>query len=434
HTDGGEAFRRHVRSTSWEAIERGSGVSRDDIERVAGIYAASQACVFAWTMGITHHTHGADNVRAIANLALLRGMVGRPHAGLLPIRGHSNVQGIGSVGVTPKLKHAIFERLESHFGVKLPTSPGMDTLACMEAMSRGELRNAWCLGGNLLGSNPDTRSAVEAFSRLNSVTYFSTTLNTGHAWGRAGHTLVLPVRPRDEESQATTQESMFSFVRISDGGPPRHYGPRSEVELVAHIASEVLGSDGPINWDAMKAHGNIRAAIAAVVPGYAAIADVDESRREFQIAGRTLHEPKFKTSSGRAQFHITPLPAKNLADNELRLMTIRSEGQFNTVVYEEHDLYRNQDRRDIILISEADMARLGLRAEQRITVRSATGEMSGILVRPFAIKPGNVAMYFPEANVLVPRTADPESRTPAFKAVRVTLLSQSEALRSRPAD
>ena len=421
HTEGGEAFRRHVRSTSWAEIERGSGVGRDEIDDVARTYAASQSCVFAWTMGITHHTHGADNVRAIANLALMRGMVGRPHAGLLPIRGHSNVQGVGSVGVTPKLKDAIFERLESHFDVKLPTTPGMDTLSCMQAMSRGEIRNAWCLGGNLFGSNPDTLASVEAFSKLESVTYLSTALNTGHAWGRGRHTLVLPMQVRDEESQVTTQESMFSYVRVSDGGPPRHYGPRSEVEVVAHLAAEVLGGDGPIDWRAMKSHRNIRAVIAAVIPGYEAIDEVDESRREFQIGGRTFHEPKFKTPTGRARFHITAIPANDRTGDELRLMTVRSEGQFNTVVYEEHDLYRNQDRRDIILINEADMARLGLHADQRVTIRSETGEMKGISIRPYAVKPGNVAMYFPEANALVPRAADPETHTPAFKSVLVTI-------------
>lgn len=427
-TRGAAEFRAEIRRLSWHEIERLSGVDRAAINRVARLYARSRATVFAWTMGITHHVHGSDNVRAIANLALLRGMVGRKHAGMLPIRGHSNVQGVGSVGVTPKLKDAFYQRLESHFGITLPTTPGMDTLACIEAMSERRVRNAWCLGGNLYGSNPDARRTASAFQNLESVVYLSTTLNTGHAFGRAAHTLILPVKVRDEESQPTTQESMFNFVRLSDGGPDRLDGPRSEVEIVAHLARRVLGDDGPVDWRAMEQHRNIRAAISAIVPGYESIGRIDETKEEFQISGRTFHQPKFNTADGKARFHVTPIPRRELGERELRLMTIRSEGQFNTVVYEQEDLYRNQDRRDVILMSKADIKRLDLKPEQRVRVSSETGELRNIFVRPFAIRPSNAAMYFPEANVLVPRLADKESRTPAFKAVTVTVHAESDDL------
>src|SRR5262249_36218695 len=151
-----------------------------------------------------------------------RGMVGRRHAGLLPIRGHSNVQGIGSMGVAPALKQAILDNLETHLNVKLPATPGLDTMACTQAADRGEMRAAPGLGGNLFGSNPDATFAARALAKLDLITYLSTTLNTGHAWGRARETLVLPVLARDEEPEATTQESMFNFVRLSDGGRPRH--------------------------------------------------------------------------------------------------------------------------------------------------------------------------------------------------------------------
>jgi molybdopterin-dependent oxidoreductase alpha subunit len=414
-------FREHVERTAWDEITRASGVDGAVIDRVAALYAASRATVFAWTMGITHHEHGVDNVRAIANLALLRGMVGRPHAGLLPIRGHSNVQGVGSMGVTPKLRDAVFERLQTHFGVKLPTTPGLDTLSCVEAMQAGTVRHAWCLGGNLFGSNPDAQATAAAFGRLDSVAYLSTTLNTGHAWGRARHTLILPVKARDEELQPTTQESMFNYVRLSDGGPPRIPQARGEVEIVAELARRVLGEAGPVDWRAMEQHRTVRAAIAAVIPGFESIGRIDETRREFHIDGRTLHAPRFSTASGKARFHVTRIPQLRLEGGELRLMTIRSEGQFNTVVYEEEDVYRGQERRDVILMNAADIARLGLRADQPVTVRGPAGERRGVLVRACDIPPGNAAMYYPEANVLIPRVADPESRTPAFKSVRVTL-------------
>ncbi len=422
-TEGLDEYIQFLRACPWEQIEQAGGVKRGVIRRIAKIYADARAAVFAWTMGITHHTHGVDNVRAIANLALLRGMIGRPHAGLLPIRGHSNVQGVGSVGVTPTLKKAIFERIEQHFGLQLPTTPGLDTLGCMQAMQAGRMRMAVCLGGNLFGSNPDARATAAAFAETDTVVYLSTTLNTGHAWGLGKRTLILPVRARDEEEQATTQESMFNFVRQSDGGPARIPGARSEVAIVADLADRVLGSDGPVDWAELRDHRNLRRTIAAVVPGFQALERI-ETDGEFQIDGRTLHRPTFPTETGRARLHVTPIPQRDLAPDELLMMTIRSEGQFNTVVYEEHDLYRGQERRDVILLSREDIDRLGLRPEQRIRVYNDTGEMT-VLVRVFDLPPGNAAMYFPEANVLVPRVRDDESRTPAFKAVAVRIAAEA---------
>lgn len=427
HTAGFAEFRAAALAASWPDLEQLAGVTAATMRAVAAVYARSRAAIFAWTMGITHHAHGADNVRAIVNLALLRGMVGRPGAGLLPIRGHSNVQGVGSMGVTPRLRQAIFERLESHFGVRLPTSPGLDTLAALEAAHAGRFRNAFCLGGNLFGASPDANFMRAAFGRLDTAVYLSTTLNTGHAWGRAAHTLILPVKARDEESQPTTQESMFNFVRLSDGGPARLPGPRSEVEIIAALARGVLGDDGPIDWRALEQHRELRQLIARIVPGYEEAARIDSTRREFHVAGRLLREPLFPLPDGRARFSVMPLPQVGGAADELRLTTIRSEGQFNTIVYEEEDVYRGQDRRDVILMHPDDITRLGLRPDQPVIVASEIGRMRGILVRPFDIRPGNVAMYFPEANVLVPRTADPESRTPAYKAVRVRVAADDGA-------
>ncbi|OYV86029.1 MAG: hypothetical protein B7Z73_12465 [Planctomycetia bacterium 21-64-5] len=373
-------------------------------------------------MGITHHVHGVENVQAIANLALLRGMVGRPNSGLLPIRGHSNVQGIGSVGVMPKLKQALFERMETHFGVKLPTGPGLDTLECLERADGGGLKVGACLGGNLYGASPESRFAARALGKLDLLVYLNTTLNTGHAHGLAEETLILPVLARDEEPRPTTQESMFNFIRLSDGGPARHEGPRGEVDILADLAQHVLDGGTPIDWSAMRDTSRIREALAAIVPGFEKIARIDRTKQEFAVSGRVLHEPRFPTASGRATLHTHTLPDLPGDDGSLRLMTVRSEGQFNTVVYEDYDLYRGQDRRDIILLHPMDVERLGLAENQRVTVRSEVGSLPGILVRPFAeIKAGNALMYYPEANVLVPRHADPLSKTPAFKSIVVTL-------------
>jgi molybdopterin-dependent oxidoreductase alpha subunit len=428
-----DAWIAAVRQTPWSEIHAKSGVSQREIDQIAERYAKAKRVVFSWTMGITHHAHGVSNVQAIANLALMRGMVGRPGCGLLPIRGHSNVQGIGSMGVTPKLKDAVFDRLQAEFGVRLPTSPGLDTLACMEESHAGRLKLGFCLGGNLYGSNPDAAYAAEALSQLDTLVYLNTTLNTGHAQGLARETIILPVLARDEEPAPTTQESMFNYVRVSNGGPRRHDGPRSEVEVIATLARQTLGDGPPIDWQSMQSTGKIRQAIAKVIPGFAQLAAIGETKQEFQIPGRTFHEPRFPTPTGRAILHIHELPELPGGAGELRLMTVRSEGQFNTVVYEQEDIYRGQERRDVILLHPDDMQRLALTENQPVTVRSHTGEMAGILARSFdSIRAGNALMYYPEANVLVPRTADPKSRTPAFKSVLVTVAAEVPAVARLP--
>ena len=421
-TEGFEEFVRHVDGISWGAIVAGSGVPRDQIRRIADLYMTAKDVVFGWTMGITHHLHGTANVKMIANLALLRGMVGRPNAGLMPIRGHSNVQGIGSVGVTPQLKKAIVERFEQRLGVAVPQSPGLDTMACMEAAERGEMDVAICLGGNLYGSNPEAAFAERALSRLGCVAYLSTTLNTGHAFGRGRETFVLPVLPRDEEPQPTTQESMFSYVRLSDGGPPRYAGPQSEVSVLSRLAREVLGNSGRVDWRELESHDAVRKLIGELIPGLEPIAEIGKTRMEFHIAGRHLDAGKFPTQSGKARFHAVPLPKfPESGPFPFRLMTVRSEGQFNTVVYEDEDLYRAQDRRDVILMNPSDIEQLGLQVDQKVRVRSAVGELRYQHVRAFDIRSGNVMMYCPEGNILVPRAVDPESKTPAFKSVLVTV-------------
>jgi anaerobic selenocysteine-containing dehydrogenase len=208
------------------------------------------------------------------------------------------------------------------------------------------------------------------------------------------------------------------------------------VEVIATIAERVLGSHEPrvksaepnvVDWSTLRSTRNIRQAIAAIVPGFEKLAEIDRTREEFHIAGRVFHEPRFATPDGRARLFIHTLPElQGTASGELRMMTIRSEGQFNTVVYEDEDIYRGIDRRDVILLHPADLERFSLRDDELVTVRGPAGAMSGIRATAFeSIKPGNAAMYYPEVNTIVGRTVDSQSRTPAFKNVVIRVSRDS---------
>lgn len=429
-TEGYEEFKANIDAMDWDTIVAESGVDRETIEQLGAKYCRAKNVVFAWAMGITHHTHGSHNVQMIANLAMMRGMVGRPHAGVMPIRGHSNVQGVGSVGVTPQLKGYILDKFQQTCGFAPPTSPGYDTMQCMEASDRGEMDFAFNLGGNLYGSNPDSEFAGRAMGKIGLVAYLSTTLNTTHAHGLGQETIVLPVLPRDEEQQTTTQESMFSYVRLSDGGKARYEGPRSEVSILSAIGQKVLGNE-PVDWKGFEDHQQVRSMIADMIPGYQAIKDIGQTNgkkkgeTEFHIEGRHPREGVFKTDNGKAKFFANPLPDLPQQNGQLRMMTIRSEGQFNTVVYDEEDLYRHQTRRDIILMNPDDIAARGWLEDQPVKVSSDTGEMRYLKVRAFDVRAGNCLMYCPEANVLVSKNVDPKSKTPSFKLTMVKVEAET---------
>ncbi len=378
--------------------------------------------IFAWGMGITHHRNGVDNVEAIANLALLRGMVGKPSAGLLPLRGHSNVQGIGTIGVKPVLAEDVLTALEQHFEVPLPRHKGLDTLACLRAAEAGEMDAALLMGGNLFAATPDAAFARRALNRIGFKLYLTTTLNRGHVTGMENsEALVLPVAARDEEPQSTTQESMFNYIRLSDGGIRRLSNVRSEVAILAELGERLL-PDSPLNFQALREHRQLRSAIAATVPGMAPLGLIDDSKEEFTIHGRLISRPGFNTPSGRARFHVHRLPEQG--GNEafpFTLASVRSEGQFNSIIYEESDSYRGTEQRWCVLVGPEDRARLKLQPGDRATLRSTHGVMENLIVYPFNLPAGSLLAYYPEANVLIGTEQDPRSQTPAFKSVPVAL-------------
>ncbi len=415
HTAGFEPVQADLEATSWDTLLAECGVPRDQVEAVVTALLKARKGIALWAMGLTHHVHGVDNILALGNLWLSRGWLGTEGAGLLPIRGHSNVQGVGSMGVAPMLKEAFARKLQELYAIPaLP--PGQDTMASMRAAAQGRIRACLQLGGNLYGSNPDAPAAAKALQAIPFTALVSTKLNTNHAHGLGQTTVILPALTRDEEPQATSQESMFNFVRHSEGGSPAVPGEmRSEVAILGDLARRIL-PEGRFDWSRFTDHTALREEIARAVQGYEPL----PTGREFQVAGRTFHTPTFATGDGMAHFAVTPLPRFAEAEGTLRLMTIRSEGQFNTVVYEDEDLYRGIPQRDAVLMHEADARARGLKEGDRVKVRSATGQMAATLYTT-DIAPGSCAMYCPEANVLVPTALDPRSGTPSFKHVPVTV-------------
>ena len=410
------AFFADLAAHSAEQLSERCGVAQDRIEAAARLYAGAQNAVFAWGMGMTHHVHGVENIEAIANLALMRGMVGRPGAGLLPLRGHSNVQGIGTIGVKPVLEADVMDRIESAFGITLPAEQGLDTMACMQKAYEGAMDAGVIMGGNLYAANPNERWARAALDAVPFKLFLTTTLNRGHVHGvDSGEVVVLPVTARDEEWQPTTQESMFNYVRLSDGGITRLDNVRPESVILADLATALLPGS-PIPFAAFKDHADLRKVIARIVPGLEALGDIDVAKKEFHIANRLIHTPRFGTKSGKARFRTLPLPQRTDAA-PFTLTTMRSEGQFNSIVYEEHDSYRGTKTRWCVLMNRDDIAELGLGG--RATIKSDQGEMADVAVVPFDLPRGNVMAYYPEANVLTGTAIDPRSKTPSFKATPI---------------
>lgn len=423
HTDGFPVLKQELENTDWQTLVDRCGIAQEKIIQLADAYATSERAIFAWGMGITHHLNGVENVEAIANLALLRGMIGKPAAGLLPLRGHSNVQGIGTVGVKPVLAEDILAKLEQQLAIQLPRTPGMDTLACLQAACDGKIDAALIMGGNLFSATPNTEWARTALDSIPFKVYLTTTLNAGHFNGMENSkALILPVTARDEEWQPTTQESMFNYVRLSDGGIDRLHNVKPEVEILCELGLRLIPAAAS-HFQQFKKHNSIRAAIANTIPGLENLKDIADTGQEFTINNRLLDKPVFHTNNQKAQFKTHSLHTHTeTAEFPFTLASIRSEGQFNSIIYEESDSYRGTDSRWSVLMNRDDMTELGIAAGDLVDITSVQGTMAAVKAIGFDLPRGNVMAYYPEANVLIAITSDPRSKTPAFKSVPVNIL------------
>ncbi len=435
HTQGFEAMAADLAGCAWPEIEHESGLKRSEMELVAAAYAKSNATIVSYGMGITQHNRGTGTVRLIADLLLLRGNIGKAGAGICPLRGHSNVQGNRTVGISEKPTAAFLARIEEVFGFAPPQGHGHDAVKAMQAIVAGESKALICLGGNLAVALPDPEQCLPAMQKLSLSVHLGTKLNRSHLLV-AKQSFLLPVLGRTEvdvqESgpQSITVEDSMSMVHASAGSlRPASKQLLSEPAIIAGIAAATL-PDSQVDWHGLvKDYDRIRALIERTIPGF------DNYNERIRTPGgfRMPLPPTeriWPTPSGKAQFSRFPglrasyLP---LAEDALRLITIRSHDQYNTTIYGLDDRYRGVfGRRDVLFMSAADLASRGLAHGDLITIEtdSATRalRLENITVIEYDIAPGSVAAYYPEANVLAPLDyIDEDSGTPSYKSIPVRI-------------
>lgn len=431
HTVGFDALVQEINAVSWDNIEQKSGLNRVQIEAMAKVYWSSERVIICYGMGITQHRHGTENVRQLVNLLLLRGNIGKQGAGICPLRGHSNVQGDRTVGITEIPTEAFLTRLDSTFGISSPRKHGHNAVKSLAAMANGSSKAFIGMGGNFAIAMPDPQVAYAAFRQLDLNVQIITKLNRT-ALLVAKHSYILPClgrTERDEQNgvnQSVTVEDSMSMVHASTGKlQPAAPTLLSEVAIVAALARATF-PDSEIDWEGMTNNYDlIRGKIEQVFPDFH-----DFNQRIQQPGGFRLpnlaSERKWNTPDGKAQFLISSTLQEDdgLDENTLICTTIRSHDQYNTTIYGFNDRYRGvAGRRDIVFVNDCDLTRLGFSEGDKVDVVSHSGQtLSGLTVVAYPIAKGSIATYFPEANVLVrAQDYDQQSGIPAYKSIAVVL-------------
>ncbi|OWK32585.1 FdhF/YdeP family oxidoreductase [Sphingomonas mucosissima] len=439
HTDGFDALKAHVDGTSWEQIEQESGLVRADIEAAADVYIEAKRSIAMYGMGLTQHVHGSDNIKQLVNLFLLKGNIGRDGAGISPVRGHSNVQGQRTVGISEKPELVPLDRLAEQYGFEPPRDEGRTTVHVCEGIQSGEVKAFIGLGGNFLRAIPEQERMEAAWTTLRLTVQIATKLNRSHLInGQVAY--LLPCLGRSEEdmqvtgAQAVTMEDSLSCIHGSIGrATPASPDLKSEPAIVAGLAKATLPPNPKVRWDDWVAdYGLVRDAIEETYPEQFH----DFNKRVFTpggfYRGNSARERVWKTKSGKADF---TLPKKLNSwgtedkDGRWRLMTLRSNDQFNTTIYGYSDRLRGiEGTRDVLLMNPDDIAAAGLKQGQIVGLASDADDgmdrqVGGLTVTPFLLPRGCIGGYYPEMNPLVPLSwHDEESKTPAGKSVPVRIV------------
>jgi molybdopterin-dependent oxidoreductase alpha subunit len=448
HTAGFEAFANHVRNSDWDDIERESGLVRANLEEAASVFAGARALIGVYGMGLTQHRKGVQNVQMVSNLLLLGGHIGRPGGGICPVRGHSNVQGQRTVGITEKPELAPLDKLAELHGFEPPREKGLNTVEVCKGVLDGTVRAFVGLGGNFLRAVPDTGRIEPAWRRLRLTVHVATKLNRTHlVHGEVA--FLLPCLGRIEidrqasGEQTVSMEDSTGVMHASKGvAEPAVATLLSELAIVAGIAKATLAPNPKVPWDEWVAdYAKVRDVIAAAFPDI-----FHDFNARLQSPGG-FHRPmapnehEWKTKNGKANFLgyeslVADPDTPEAGPDVLRLMTVRSDDQFNTTIYSLDDRFRGiHGTRMVLLTNRDDMARMGLAEGTIVTARTAVEEavvreVAGLRVTPYDIPRGCVAGYYPECNPLVPLEHHAEqSKVPASKSIPVRLRVTAEAPR-----
>ncbi|OQP86847.1 formate dehydrogenase [Rhizobium rhizosphaerae] len=442
HCHGFEAFRAFIDATPWEAIERESGLTRAALESAAEVYVKAKAVIGIYGMGLTQHKRGVETIQMLTNFLFLRGNIGRPGTGVCPVRGHSNVQGQRTVGISEKTKLVPLDRLAEQYDFEPPREDGLTTVDACEAIIAGRIRAFVGLGGNFLRAVPETEAMEAAWPRMRLTVQIATKLNRSHLInGEVAY--LLPCLARTEidrqESgpQAVSIEDSTSCIHGSKGfHAPASEHLLSEPRIVAGIAKATLPANSNVPWDGWVAdYARIRDAIEATYPKIF----TDFNKRMWTPGGFekpiAARERRFDTETGKANFKVPSALSASFAEDApdvLRLMTLRSNGQFNTTIYEYTDRFRGVDgTRKVLFLNARDMDRFGLAEGERVTLETAVDDgvvrrVADLRVTAYDIPPGCCGGYYPECNPLIPLWQHAErSKVPAAKSVPVRIVKQN---------
>jgi len=438
HTAGFHEFANELRGVAWEDIVEGSGITRAEICEAAEIMMRSERTIVCWAMGLTQHKNAVANIQEIVNLLLLRGQIGKPGAGVCPVRGHSNVQGDRTMGIWERPTESFLAALAREFDFAPPPRHGYDTVEAIKAMHSGKAKLFFALGGNFLSATPDTEYTAEALRRMRLTVHVSTKLNRAHLV-TGEQALILPCLGRTERDmqasgeQFVSVENSMGVVHASRGSlEPASPHLLSEAAIVARLAGATLDVRGTVDWLWLtEDYDRIRERIAHTIPGFD-----DYNRRVREPGGFYLpnlaRERKFITATGKANFTVHPLPRHALAPGQFLMMTMRSHDQFNTTIYGLDDRYRGiYNERRVVFLNAEDVREAGLKKGSVVDLVSHfDGEertARRFIVVPYSIPRRCAATYFPETNVLVPVGSVAErSNTPASKSVVISLRPHAE--------
>ncbi|WP_405421131.1 FdhF/YdeP family oxidoreductase [Pseudonocardia alni] len=435
HTNGFEAYAAHVKDLDRDAVVAATGLTWGEIEKAAEMLATSKRIVNCWAMGITQHRNAVATIKEMVNVALLQGMIGKPGAGLCPVRGHSNVQGDRTMGIWERVADSFLDAIRDEFGFEPPREHGHDSVAAVQAMADGRASVFVGLGGNFSQAMSDTGVTEPALERCALTVQISTKLNRSHVVAGTD-ALILPALGRTEKdltggrAQRVTVEDSMSAVHASHGrSEPAGELLRSEVDILCGIARATLGADHLVPWAEFAAdYDRIRDRIGRVVPGCEAYTEKVARSGGFTLAHPPRDSRTFPTASGKAEFTVSPLEVLTLPEGRLVLQSLRSHDQFNTTIYGLDDRYRGiHSGRRVVFISDADLRELGFADGDRVNLVSEWTDGSERRADDFRLvsystPKGCIAAYYPETNPLIPLESYADgSRCPTSKWVQVRL-------------